>query len=776
MQVASAKDRRLVSFGNQDLGLVTSADAPPCFSALCAPSSGCATPLKETIMGKQPIQIPNPPNVSCGIGVGFKQQMFRSLGVVYAEIRNPPESTVEKIEQIRELVETGKFQEANRLKKELLAFCWSGKFENRKNAGLIEHSGRLQIDLDKLGTPEQIQAIKQKLQSVPQIEAVFLSPSGNGLKVGLRIPKAANDEEHLQSFQAAERFFKEEHGLTIDPQCKDVCRMCFMSHDLDAYFNPDASVLDVHKWKPDQPPDAQKPTSPAKPQPQRKTAGKSKERKHAEAVLETAAQKIQQAPDGEKHNTRLNHSRLVGGFAASGSLDVQLALSKLIAAALSNTENPTQAEKDVRDGFADGTQHPIDMSLPKGKQETPNQRASPDSPDSMFAQTIDFDKADWHKRYISEDKQVLIANIHNVKEYLRQTRAEIWFDNFLHKTLNKLETGEILEWDDHRTLVLTVKLQNIDEGLQRISTKLVHEGVMLYSGVHRRNVLTDWLDSLEWDGQFRLDDWLSVYCGAKDSVFVREAGRCWLLAAVARAYHPGTKFDHVLILEGEQGIGKSSVFAVLANGWSDELNTFGGKEATEKLDGVWIIEIAELAAMRRSDVETMKSFITATHDRYRPAYGRNVVEKPRSCVFGGTTNSKDYLPDPTGNRRFWPIHCEAINVSGLRQDRDQLWAEAVVRHQRGESFLLSEEARTEAVEEQEERYQMDAWEEDVRKYLKDHDAVTTAEILQDALSIDNKGQWKRGDEMRVGSILRHMGFKKRLERNGEERRPVYRKG
>ena len=200
---------------------------------------------------------------------------------------------------------------------------------------------------------------------------------------------------------------------------------------------------------------------------------------------------------------------------------------------------------------------------------------------------------------------------------------------------------------------------------------------MLYSGVRRRNVLTDWLDSLEWDGQFRLDNCLSVYCGAENSAVIREAGRCWLLAAVARAYQPGTKFDHVLILEGNQSIGKSTVFRVLANSWSDELNTFSGKEAAEKLDGVWIIEIAELAAMRRSDVETVKKFITTTHDRYRPAYGRHAVDKPRTCVFGGTTNSKDYLPDSTGNRRFWPIHCEAINISGLRQDRDQLWAEAV---------------------------------------------------------------------------------------------------
>ena len=113
-------------------------------------------------MGKKPVSIPNPPNVSCGVGVGFRQQMVRSLGAVYQEIRNPPKSTKEKILKIRALVAAGKFEEASKVKRELQAFCWSGKFRERNNAGLIEHSGRLQIDLDKLGTPEEIQAIKLK--------------------------------------------------------------------------------------------------------------------------------------------------------------------------------------------------------------------------------------------------------------------------------------------------------------------------------------------------------------------------------------------------------------------------------------------------------------------------------------------------------------------------------------------------------------------------------------------------------------------------------------
>ena len=725
-------------------------------------------------MDKQSISIPNPPNVSCGVGVGFRQQMVRSLGAVYQEIRNPPKSTKEKILKIRALVAAGKFEEASKVKRELQAFCWSGKFRERNNAGLIEHSGRLQIDLDKLGTPEEIQAIKQKLQADQHLEAIFLSPTGTGLKAGIRIPKAANTEEHIQFFLTTERYFKEVLGLTIDPQCKDLCRMCFMSYDPDAYFNPNASILDVHKWKPESSTELSRPTTLMESKPQRKPADQSKEQNYAETVLENAVQKIEQAPKGEKHNTRLRLSRLIGGYAASELLNQEQALSDLIAAAQSNTTDPKQAEKDVRDGFCYGMQSPLVVTPCRDQREFPN-KSPCDTSNSEINHANGLDELGWHHQQIGKDRHILVANICNVQQYLRQNHAEIWFDEFLQKTLTKSESGETVEWDDQRDLVLTEKLQGFDEGLRRISTKLVHEGVMLYSVSRRRNILTDWLNSLEWDGQSRLDNWLSVYCGAKDTLFVREAGRCWLLAAVTRAFQSGTKFDHVLILEGEQGIGKSTVFTVLANGWSAELNTFRGKEAAERLDGVWVIEIAELAAIRKCDVETMKSFITTTHDRYRPAYGRNVVQKPRTCVFGGTTNSKDYLPDSTGNRRFWPVHCEAIDRDGLRQDRDQLWAEAIVRYRNGESFLLSDAARTEALKEQEERYQEDAWEESIIEYLKHRDGVTTAEILENVLEYPNKGCWKRSDEMRVGKILARQGLKKGVETSKGKRRSVYRK-
>ena len=234
--------------------------------------------------------------------------------------------------------------------------------------------------------------------------------------------------------------------------------------------------------------------------------------------------------------------------------------------------------------------------------------------------------------------------------------------------------------------------------MRRIGRDIVDQGVNLYAFSEERNELKEYLKSLEWDGQRRLDTWLIEYCGAGASAFVREAGRCWLIAAVARAFEPGTKFDHMLVLEGDQGIGKSTVFEILAGPWFDELGKFDGKDSAEKLAGVWIVEIAELAGLNKSDVETVKSFLTVRADRYRPPYGRRVEEHPRTCVFGGTTNADTYLNDSTGNRRFWPIKCQHIAIEDLRRDRDQLLAEAVQHYQRGKSFLLSEQARKEAQE------------------------------------------------------------------------------
>ena len=204
----------------------------------------------------------------------------------------------------------------------------------------------------------------------------------------------------------------------------------------------------------------------------------------------------------------------------------------------------------------------------------------------------------------------------------------------------------------------------------------------------------EYLNGLSWDGTKRLENLLVDYLGAEDTPYVRAVTRKTLVAAVARIYEPGTKFDSILVLNGPQGIGKSTLFARLGRAWySDSLSISDMKDktASEKLQGYWILELGELAGIRKMDVETVKSFITRTDDKYRKAYGVNVESHPRQCIIVGSTNSDGgFLRDVTGNRRFWPVR-----VLGKGRHKpwdldavDQIWAEAAEYYHQGEELFL----------------------------------------------------------------------------------------
>lgn len=204
----------------------------------------------------------------------------------------------------------------------------------------------------------------------------------------------------------------------------------------------------------------------------------------------------------------------------------------------------------------------------------------------------------------------------------------------------------------------------------------------------------EYLNGLTWDGTERLDTLLVRYMGAEDTPYTRAVTRKWMTAAVKRMYQPGCKFDAMLVLVGAQGIGKSRLAMILSRGWfTDSLTCMDGKEAYEAIRGAWIVEVAELAAARRSEQEAQKKFISSQVDTYRPAYGRNVVSLPRQCVFYGSTNDMEPLKDDTGARRYWPVLCAGVNHGlhiGLEDEVDQLWAEAVVRYRAGETLWLDD--------------------------------------------------------------------------------------
>lgn len=225
---------------------------------------------------------------------------------------------------------------------------------------------------------------------------------------------------------------------------------------------------------------------------------------------------------------------------------------------------------------------------------------------------------------------------------------------------------------------------------------------------HHRHPVKDYLEGLTWDGEERLDRLVIDYLGAEDDALTRAMTRKHFTAAVARIYEPGVKYDYCLILVGPEGCGKSTLFATMGGDWyNDSLTTMDGKEAMEQLSGGWVFELPEITALKRSEVESIKSFLSRQCDAYRRAYGQRVVRYPRQCVFGGTTNEEYFLKSKTGDRRFWvvPVKPELRTHRYFRRDlsrdRDQIWAEAVYRYRQGEELMLDDELAAQAKTRQE---------------------------------------------------------------------------
>jgi putative DNA primase/helicase len=245
-----------------------------------------------------------------------------------------------------------------------------------------------------------------------------------------------------------------------------------------------------------------------------------------------------------------------------------------------------------------------------------------------------------------------------------------------------------------------------------VNSKVAAEAVQTVARENPFHPVQDYLNGLKWDGEPRMDQWLITYLGAESTPFTRAIGARWLISAVARIFRPGSQADHVLLLEGPQGIRKSSALrALTGDQWfADHIADLGSKDSRLDLHGKWIIEMSELVSMRRGEIERVKAFLTAPTDHFRPPYGRRAVDVPRQNVFAASTNEGQPFVDSSGNRRFWPVRCGQIDIDGIGRDRDQLWAEAYHRFKEGEVWWLETgELNRLAQAEQEERYEEGVW-------------------------------------------------------------------
>ena len=290
------------------------------------------------------------------------------------------------------------------------------------------------------------------------------------------------------------------------------------------------------------------------------------------------------------------------------------------------------------------------------------------------------------------------------------------------------------------------------------------------------NPVLEYLRAITWDGQHRLDGWPARYLGARDDDYSRAVGRRWLISGIARAAEPGCKADGVLILEGPQGGRKSSAIAALGAPWyTDRLSDLASKDAAQEMSGVWLVELAELDSMTRAEIGTIKAFISRTHDRYRPPYGRRLVNTPRQCIFAGSVNpAGGYLKDPTGGRRFWPIRCGNIDLESLVTDRDQLWAEARDCYRSGQPWWLeTPELEALAAAEQAHRYRGDPWDKAIADIVRGTEDVSVSDILN-SLGIE-KARWTQSDQNRVVNCLTSLGFERYRAREESSRPWRYRR-
>jgi hypothetical protein len=338
---------------------------------------------------------------------------------------------------------------------------------------------------------------------------------------------------------------------------------------------------------------------------------------------------------------------------------------------------------------------------------------------------------------------------------------------------------------DHDVLSVTEYLQG--NGLPRLSNEIAYQAVELRARERSYHPVRDYLRALRWDGVPRIDNWLNYYFAAEQTEYTRVIGRCFLLSMVARAMRSGCKVDYILILEGPQGLLKSSACKILAGDWfSDQLPSLDtAKDASLHLRGKWLIEVAELFAMSRAESTLLKAFVTRESERYRPPYGRKEVIEPRQCVFIGTTNETIYLRDETGGRRFWPVKCQAIDIEALRADRDQLFAEAYQCLQLGEQWWPDPEfERTQIASEQANRLEVDAWEDPILKFAAERvngkhprtpkeavlDAkrgpnLTILEVAQGALGMATE-KLGTSEQRRIGKILMAEGWTRDRDRTG----------
>ncbi len=340
------------------------------------------------------------------------------------------------------------------------------------------------------------------------------------------------------------------------------------------------------------------------------------------------------------------------------------------------------------------------------------------------------------------------------------------------KSLDTIEKGEFLQ-KRHESIISWYFLREHDI---QCSRQTIMQFLDIQADNNSFHPVKDYILNIKWDGVERLDNWFSQYTGCELNPYTSKVGRMVICAAVKRIMQPGCKFDYMVILEGKQGLKKSMFWNVLGGDFYEEIS-FGAdeKRIIENMQGAWFIEISELNGFRKQEADWLKSFITRKSDKTRLAYERRSGPLMRHNIFVGTFNpsgDNEFLRDDTGNRRFIPIVCGEIDIEGLRNVKDQLFAEALIKYQEEELYLTGE-AKAICENEQSVREDTDIWLYPITNWLSNKSAVNLNQILVECIHIEIS-RATVGDKMRIGKIMKKIKWMRKQDKHGcwEYRNPM----
>lgn len=651
------------------------------------------------------------------------------------------------------------------------------------NLGLVlgvQLDGRflLAVDVDDF---DRLKALEEVLGELP---ATLMSRSGGGGAHRIYALGAGQDPKRLRN-RGGLRLTSEEPTVGVDVKCVAgqvvVCPSLHESGERYAWANALPIAELPQRWydviaEPIAPPRSVRSSS-------RGPASSNVtdlNTRYIEKAIENNAQDMAGRGKGERNQTLFSKTCTLLEYCAGASLDFDRVLGPMrdagLACGLPRPEVDSVLRKAERTVRASGK-----TRVPPEPQPRASSSSGPSTAGSAAAEEEEEDLDAWRQLLVVDRGKYAdcTANVISVLGGHPSWKGVLQYDMFREAVvftkdppcrsqdapLHRPQGNAWVETDDTRTAAWILAHVGFEP-----SKGAVVDAVATVAERASVHPVRAYLESLVWDGEERLPTFLANYFGARPGLYTAGIGVCWMISCVARVMRPGVQVDYMIGLEGPQGLGKSSGLRALCpvpSWYSDTGVTIGQKDSYISLHGKWIFCFDELDSIRGSDVTKTKNFLTSTSDNFRPPWGRRNRDYPRQTCFAYTTNEGHYLRDRTGNRRWWPFACSRIDREAIARDRDQLWAEAKARFERGEAWWPGRELEALCRHEQAERQIDDPWTGIVDNWLDSDGAkrlisatdggLLTHDVLLSAIGKPAR-DIQRGDEMRIAEVLKELGW------------------